>query len=178
MAIANLSVQLSGSMRASATLTPQGTASTSTLTNPQSSVTGGSTQVLSYGTSTAQADILCSGDFTLTAGSSVTLDLYTGTDFKDVFGATAALRKLKSIELHIVTGGDTAGVTIGNAASNGTALFFGANTQTWTIYPSGAPFMGGSPAGVAIGSTTKNLKVLNNGAISVTVRLVIAGTSV
>ena len=157
---------------------------------PQGVTTGGAASIrvpwaanndpaaLTYGTSSGLVDLITCSDRTLTAGSSGTYDLYTGTDLADLVGGTCAFRKVKLIQIAIVTGGDTAGVTIGNAASNGWAAFFGAAGNTMTIYPNGPAFAQGSPAGVAVGSSTKNLKVLNNGAASVTVRITIAGTSV
>mgnify|MGYP006935479258 FL=1 len=157
---------------------------------PQGVTTGGASNIrvpwsagndvgtLTFGTASGQIDLITVSDRTLTAGSSATYDLYTGTDLRDLVGGTCAFRKVKIVQITIVAGGDTAGVTIGNAASDGWAAFFGAATHTQTIYPSGPAFVQGSPAGVAVGASTKNLKVLNNGAVSVTVRIAIAGTSV
>lgn len=134
-------------------------------------------QTLAYGTSTGQADILCYQTRTLTAGATLTLDLYTGTDFKDVFGDTAALRKVKGLCVWVDSGGDTAGVTVGAAATDIWPAFFGNSSDVWNIFPSGPPLVGGSPAGVAVGAATKNLKILNNGAVSVVVGIAVAGTS-
>jgi hypothetical protein len=133
---------------------------------------------LTFGTTSGKVDLITCSDRTLTAGAAATYDLYTGTDLVDLGGLTCALRKVKFIQITITTGGDAAGVTVGNAAADGWAGFFGAAAHTYTIFPGGPAFGGGSPAGVAVGASAKNLKVLNNGAVSVTVRIVIAGTSV
>jgi hypothetical protein len=159
-----------------AQINPQGTA-TVALDKPTTSAVGSGELNLSFGTGSGEADIHCAGDFTLTAGASVTWDIYTGTDFKDVFNQTAAFRKLKGIFVAITSGGDTAGVTIGNAASNQCGLWFGAVTATWKIYPSGTPFIGSQPAGLTIAAGNANLKITNSSAVSVTVRVVLSGSS-
>ncbi len=170
-------INASGAITA-ATIDPQGTASPSGLESPSADAQGTGSQTLSYGTSSGAADILCAGDFTLAAAGTVEWDLFTGTDFKDVFGQTAAFRKLRGLFIAITDGGDTAGVTIGDAATDPNPLFFGAVDQTWTIFPDGPPMMGGSPAGVAVAGATSNLLITNNGAVEVTVRVMLAGTSV
>lgn len=167
-----VSAQVSG-----ASIAPQGTAASTSIASPTTAASGNGSLSLAYGTASGQGDIFCAGDFTLAAGATVTLDLYTGTDFKDVFGQTAAFRTLRGVYVGIVSGGDSDGLVVGNAASDGTALFFGSASQTWTVYPSGPPLAGGSPAGVTIGTTTKNLKIENAGAVSVTFRLILAGAS-
>jgi hypothetical protein len=163
---------------AGAQTNPQGTAATVSLALPTAEAFGSGSETISFGTGSGQCDIYCAGDFTLNAGASVTWDLFTGTDFKDVFGQTAAFRKLKALFVGITSGGDTAGVTVGNAASDVLELWFGAATSTWTIYPSGAPMIGGQPAGLTVDATNKNVKILNNGAVAVTVRVILAGSSV
>lgn len=177
MASAAGSLQLTAqAVIAGVTINPQGTAAV-TLSQPTAEANGTGEQTISFGTASGQGNLFLAGDFTLTAGASVTFDLFAGTDFKDLFGQTAAFAKLKAIFVGIITGGDTAGVTIGNAASNQLGLWFGAVTQTWTIYPSGAPLVGGQPAGVTVDNTHKNLKILNAGAVGVTVRVILVGSS-
>jgi hypothetical protein len=134
-------------------------------------------QTLAYGTGSGQADIICFQTRTLTAGATLTLDLYTGTDLKDLYGDTAALRKVKGLCVWVDSGGDTSGVTVGAAATNIWPAFFGNSSDVWNVFPSGPPLVGGSPAGVAVGAATCNLKILNNGAVSVVVGIAIAGTS-
>jgi hypothetical protein len=61
--------------------------------------------------------------------------------------------------------GSTNGVslTVGNPASNGTPLWFGAVTHTYTVKGINAvPFVQGDPAGVTLDATHKNIKVLND----------------
>ena len=133
---------------------------------------------LSYGTASGQADLIVCQDKTINATTSATYDLYTGTDLRDIDGQTAALRKVKYLKVSIVDGGDAAGVRVGGAASDEWVGFFAAAGDKTLIFPGGPPFVVGSPAGVAVGTTTKNLLIENLSAVAVTVRIVIAGTSV
>ena len=133
---------------------------------------------LTYGTASGKVDLITASDRTLTAGATATYDLYTGTDLKDLSGGTCAFRKVKFVEIMIVSGGDSSGVRIGGAAANIWPAFFADSSDKHLIFPSGPPYLGGSPAGVAVGAATCNLKLENLGAASVTVRVVVAGTSV
>lgn len=177
MAMTAGTVRASSSVTVNGTFPPQGV--TSTLNDTRISQTA-TTEVttLTYGTSSGMVDLITTSDRTLTAGATATYDLYTGTDLKDLDGLTCAFRKVKFINISIVSGGDTAGVTIGGAAADTWVAFFSDTTDKHKIFPSGPAYSGGSPAGVAVGNTTKNLKVENAGAVSVTYRVVIAGTSV
>ncbi len=161
------------------TKAPQGTATVAGIPSPGASASNGDTEVLAFGTATGLADIYCYAAFAINATTAVTFDLYTGTDFKNMMGDTAAFRKLKGIYVEVVDGtGDTAGVTIGGAASNGNILWFGNVNDTWTIFDGSPPFIGGNPAGVTVDATHCNLKIANNGAVSVTVIVALAGSSV
>jgi hypothetical protein len=135
-------------------------------------------QTLTYGTTSGTADIQCYQTRTIAATTTLTLDLYTGTDLKDIFGDTAALRKVKSLCVWVDSGGDTAGVRVGGAASDTWVAFFANTSDKHLIFPSGPAYLGGSPAGVAVGTTTKNLLIENLGAVSVVVGIAVAGTSV
>lgn len=160
-----------------ASIAPQGNASTKTLTSPSVSERSADSQALTFGTTSGTADIYCAVQNTLGAGASATYDIFTGTDLPNVFGGTAAIRTLRGIAVVIDSGGDASGVTIGGAASNATPLFFGNANDVWTIFPSGPPFAGGSDAGVAITNLLKNVKILNNGLVSVTFTIYLAGGS-
>jgi hypothetical protein len=133
---------------------------------------------LSYGTGSGQADLLVCQDKTINATTAATYDLYTGTDLLDIDGQIAAHRKVKYLKVSVADGGDAAGVRVGGAASDEWAGYFAAAGDKALIFPGGPPFVVGSPAGVAVGTTTKNLLVENLSAVAVTVRIVIAGTSV
>lgn len=141
------------------------------------SVSVGADQSLTYGTSSGKGDIFVMKSVTLTATTAATYDLYTGTDLIDLFGDTAAFRKIKSIVIWVYSGGDATGVAIGGAASNTWVANFADSSDKALIYPSGTPWCAGSPAGIAVGSSTKNLKVENLGAVSVTLYVCIAGSS-
>lgn len=176
MAMTAGTVRVSNGAKVSGTYPPQGV--TGELNNFVVSQSADAAAALSYGTASGQADLLVCQDRTLAATTAATYDLYTGTDLKDLAGLTAALRKVKYLGVFIVSGGDTAGVAIGGAA-NPWPGFFADVSDKAKIFPSGPPYQGGSPAGVATVVTTGiNLKVENLGAVSVTVRIVIAGTSV
>jgi hypothetical protein len=134
-------------------------------------------QVLTYGTASGQADIFCFQTRTILAAATLTLDLYTGTDLKDLFGDTAALRKVKGLCVWVDSGGDASGVRVGGAASDAWVAFFANTSDKHLIFPSGPPYLGGSPAGVAVGNTTKNLLLENLSAVTAVVGIAIAGTS-
>lgn len=166
----------SSGVKVSGTYPPQGV--TGDLKNFIVNQSADAAWALSYGTASGQADIEVCQDRTLAATTAATYDLYTGTDLKDLAGLTAALRKVKFIGVYIVSGGDTAGVAIGGAA-NPWPGFFSDVSDKAKIFPSGPAYQAGSPAGVATVVTTGiNLKIENLGAVPVTVRIVIAGTSV
>jgi len=177
MAMTDGYLRASTSLRVKGVFPPQGvTGSLSSHTiNQAAGVTVGT---LTYGTTSGKVDLIVVQDRTLTATTAATYDLYTGGDLKDLDGLTAALRKVKYVQVSIVSGGDSSGVRVGGAASDEWVGFFAAAGDMHLIFPSGPPFLGGSPAGKAVGAATKNLKVENLGAVSVTVRIVIAGTSV
>lgn len=172
----NGSLTASVGLRVSGTKAPQGTATTSTLPSPDAGASAGVEARWTYGTGSGQVDLIVAQDRTLNATTAETLNLYDGT-VKDLFGDAAAFRKLKFLGVWVVTGGDSAGVAVGGAASNATAAFFADATDKVKVFPSGPGFQTGSPAGVTVGATTCNLKVENLGAVAVTYRLVLGGTS-
>src|SRR5574338_1019772 len=105
MALTAGSVQVNASATVTgATIAPQGTASPNTLNSPTNDQNVTGSQSLTYGTSSGNADIVCAGEFTLAAGANVEWDLFTGTDFKNLFNQTAAFRNLKSIFVTILSG--------------------------------------------------------------------------
>lgn len=161
-----------------ASIAAQGNASPNGLAVPTYGPGSNDGQSLTYGTASAKADIYCAVQNTLAATTAATYDLYVGTDLKDVYGGTAAIRTLRGICIVIEDGGDASGLRIGGAATNATPLFFGNANDLWTIFPSGPPFAGGSDAGVVLTALLKNLKVENLGAVPVTFTVYLAGSSV
>ena len=158
-------------------IAPQGTATNVTLPNPTAEATASGTAAFAFGTGSGQCSIYCTADYLLNASGTVTIDIYAN-GLPNALGGDANFRTLKACVFSIVTGGDTAGVTIGNAASNAHALFFGTQTSTWTIYPgaSGIPLSGSSAAGATVDATHRNIKITNNSSsVAVTVRVVLAG---
>ncbi len=137
-------------------------------------------QVMGYGTGTDQMDLIVLQDRSLAAGAFELIDLYDGSTnsppIKDIGGwANAAFRRLKGFALWIADGGDTAGVTVGAAASNANTLWMGGTTPTQTVYPGGAPMSGGSDAGIVVSTSARYVKVLNNGAVAVTYTVAMGG---
>lgn len=176
MAMTDANVRASASCNLTGVYAPQGVSgdlNNLKLTQPVST----QIQALTYGTASGQVDLVTCSLRTLLATASATYDLYTGTDLKDLAGLTCAFRKVKFIQISIDSGGDASGVRIGGAASDEWVGFFSAAGDKYKIFPSGPPFLGGSPAGVAVGAATKNLLVENLGAVSVTLAIVIGGTS-
>lgn len=163
---------LTAAIRATGALLPANQAK-----GPKINVSDSFGQLLTYGTASANADIFVFQTRTLAGGAAATYDLYTGTDLKDVFGDTAAFRKIKSLAVWVDSGGDTSGVVIGGAATNIWPAFFVDSSDKWTVFPSGPALLGGSPAGVAVGAATCNIKIANAGAVSVVVGVALAGTS-
>jgi hypothetical protein len=162
---------------AAAQINPQGNAATVTLELPTVDEIGTADQVLTFGSDEGLGNIYCAGDFDLAPAGAMTIDLFAGTDLRDVFGGTAAFAKLKHIFVSVIDGGDEDGVTIGDAAANPLGLWFGAADGTWTIYPGGAPFLGGESVGVTVDNTAKNILFTNNGAEAVTIRIILAGSN-
>jgi len=104
---------------------------------------------------------------TLAAAATVEIDLYDGT-LKNLFEQSIVFVKLKLAAIFITDstyaiGGSTAAgqLRIGNASTNGNALWFGAIGNTQTIYPRGCPFIQGDPTGVTVSSTLKKVKLEN-----------------
>lgn len=130
-----------------------------------------------HGVGSGFGNIFCSYTAAIAAGGSATYDLYTGTDIKDVTGGTAAFRILRGIQVSVVDGGDSSGVRIGGAASDAHGLWFADTSDKADITPDGVCFEQGTLAGKTVGTGTKNLKVENLGAVEVTIRILLAGSS-
>lgn len=158
------------------TFPPQGASSTLRSTVIRQAASGQA--LLAYGTGTGACDILVCQDKVINATTAATYDLYTGTDLRDLDGGAAAFRKIKYAGVFIVSGGDATGFAVGGAAANQWVAFFSDVSDKHKIFPSGPPYQGGSPAGVAVGATTCNFRLENLGAVAITVRIVLAGTSV
>lgn len=133
---------------------------------------------LAFGTAAGQCDLEVCQDRTLAATTAATYDLFTGTDLKDLAGFTAALRNVRYFAVFIISGGDAAGVRIGGAGTNEWVGAFAAAGDMRKIWPGGLPHQDFNNAGLAVGTTTKNLKIENLGAVPVTVRIIIGGSSV
>jgi hypothetical protein len=170
-------LQIVGSGKVVGTQPSQGSAAASRATDPTNRATASGTLSLRFGIGTGSANLFCAPTIALAAGSSATYDLYAGTDLKDLFGQTAAFRTVRGFEVAVVDGGDASGVRIGGASSNEWVGFFASAGDQHLIYPDGAPYLAGSRAGKAVTSSAKNLKIENLGAVEVTIRVLLAGSS-
>jgi hypothetical protein len=148
------------------------TASGLNLTPPQ----GGSTVVgkdaYTNGSGAGQAAIVTQNIQTISASSSVTLDLTAQTD---VLGISVTFAKIKTLLFRLlnvsqdsVNGTDCSSVTVGAAASNPYLFGLGGTAPTNTINGGGQweqddPTAGG--LGLAI-TTNKNVKFLNNDSVN------------
>lgn len=139
---------------------------------------------LTTGTGSGQMDGFVWTVRELAASASDTLDLYAGSSLFTPFGEVARFQTLKFVWVQQVANpdGSTDGVslTVGNPVSNGTPLWFGDVTHTYTVKGvSAVPFAQGDPAGVTLDATHKNIKVLNDsGSAKVNYALVLAGVLV
>lgn len=133
---------------------------------------------LNFGVGSGYVDRSCVKDIAIPAGSSVTLDLYTGTDLPALQEEAAPLRRVKFLKVAVLSGGDTSGVRIGGAASDEWVGYFAAAGDKFDIFPGGPPFSVGSPAGKDVGATTKNFKMENLGAAEVVLRVSAGGSVV
>jgi hypothetical protein len=167
-----------GSWRLSGGLVAKGqNAFTGSVKAPKVTIPASAAQALAFGTGSGRCDLIVVETRTLAAGVNESLNLYDGS-LIGIDGLPAPFRKLKGLFVWVSSDGDAAGVTIGSAGTNPHALFFGAATHTWTIFPGGPGLSGGNPAGVTVDATHNALKVLNNGAVAVTYGVALAGTSV
>lgn len=177
----NGSFQASCSVQLSGTFPPQGVLSlVSPLRNTVIGQAASAQPDLTYGAGTGKVNLIVCSDHDLAASGGAddaTYDLYTGTDLRDLDGGAAPFRVVRYAAVFIITGGDSAGVRVGGAASDCWPAFFADATDKWLIKPGGLPFQGCTREGVAVGTTTKNLYVENLGAVPVTIRTIVAGSS-
>lgn len=142
------------------------------------SATPTASQSLVYGTGAGTLTIITNNTYVIGPSGTLTLNLFDGS-MTDMAGATAPFRLLRGYSIFVQSGGDSTGVTIGNAGSNPHPLFFGATSATKTIYPGGPDDSGGTGVGtgVAVTSTVANVKIVNNSPSAfVTVVVTFTGT--
>lgn len=134
----------------------------------------GTISTLGFGSGEGSLAVIVDQVRGLTAGASETLDLYDGS-LLDVHEDPAEFRVLREYAVWVVSGGDTDGLTIGQAGANPHPLFWIGTTPGKTIYPGGIGDAGTDPSGVAVTATVRNLKLTNNGAVALTYRIYLAG---
>ncbi len=134
---------------------------------------------LEFGTGSGRIDGITVSDRSIPASSSVTYDLYTGTDLTGALAEAIPFRLVRQVKVSILSGG-ASGVRIGGASSNEWVGWFVAAGDKADIYAGGPPFWQGDPVtGVAVGSSTKNLKIENlSSTAAVVVRVLVAGNQV
>ena len=101
----------------------------------------------------------------LASAATVELDLFDGT-LKNRFNESVVFNNLKFAAIFLTSSsyevpGTTGQIRIGNAASNGNAMWFGAIGNTQTIYPGGLPFLQGATAGVTVNTSLRKVKLEN-----------------
>lgn len=181
MAMTDCTLVASSKLALTGRFPPQGVASTLADLRTSQSANVDCT-AFTFGTGSNQVDLESCSDRTLDAAGgaapTLTADLFTGTDLKDLAGGTAAFRHIKFIQISIRSGGSALGVRVGGAAANTWAAFFADATDKAKIFPGGPAYAGGEPTvGVVVDATHKNLLIENLAAVAVTIRIVIAGTS-
>lgn len=123
-------------------------------------------KTLQYGTASGLIDTIIFQPRELAGAATETLNLFDGS-LLDIFKETGGLQTLREIYIQQIANADAStastGATIGNAALNGTQLWFGAVTHTYTLNGlTGIPFHQGDDAGVTIDNTHKNVLITNN----------------
>ncbi len=110
----------------------------------------------------------------LAAAGTVTIDL-TALDSPDGTAGAVSLSSLVCLCIQIT--GTTGKLTIGNAASSGNAINFGAVTNTLTILPAAPGFLFGDPSGVGVtvSGAAKNIKLENTHGSETVDYILIAG---
>jgi len=133
---------------------------------------------LEFGTGDETFDRVTVSDRAVPAGSSVTWDLYTGTDLLGPAGEVCAFRTIREVVISIVSGG-ASGIRIGGASSNEWPGWFAAAGDKRDIYAGGPPFWDGDPqGGKVVTSAAKNLKVENlSSSVECVVRVAIVGSA-
>lgn len=153
-----------------ATRPAQGASTNNTLAKPTLTVPQGWSVNLTWGQTTGYFESFVCLMNTLAGAASVTYDLFDGS-LSDVTGVSAPFRTLLYVAVYQVAnasgvaGSNSSGFTIGNAAANAHALWFGAAAQTYSLLGvNGVPFFHGDSTGKTVDATHRNVKILNNDA--------------
>lgn len=118
-------------------------------------------QSFSNGTGSGAANLVFTSNVALTSGNSTTHDL---TALTDSSGATINMAKVKVICVYN-TSTTAAIIEVGGAAANAYTGFLKDATDIVQVHPGGAACWSDND-GIATSGTSKNLKVLSNGATS------------
>lgn len=127
------------------------------------------------GTGAGQINLLYAKQIALVASTPQTLDL---SSLADISGATVNFARIREIVIQVVTATSAFNVTVGAAASNPFAAFWG-TTGTDTVFAGSTryftdPTSVGAGVGAVTSGTSKSLK-LDPGSNNVTINLLIAG---
>lgn len=137
-------------------------------------VSRGVVQSLSFGTGSGQFNEAAVVSTLIDPAQVYVLNLWNGSVL-NLAGDPAVFANLRSFWAAVVSGGDSSGVKIAPAASNGNALWWGGTTPYKVIFPSGAAEEGGSPAGVAVSAAASTVEFTNLGAVPAAVVVALAG---
>lgn len=129
------------------------------------------------GTGAGQINLIYARQLTLVASTPQTIDL---TALADLSGATVNFARIRELVIQVVTSTSGFDVTLGAAASNPWAPFWG-TTGTDTVFAGSIryftdPTSVGAGVGAVTSGTSKNLK-LDPGSKNLTLNLLIAGCS-
>ncbi len=165
----------------SGTVPPQGTASTSTLRSAPIRQTRKSAVAFTHGTAAGACNLYVCQQRSLAASATETLNLFDGTLVGMAREATG-FATIKFIQIFLIpnpagtTGASS--ITVGNAAADVQALWFGGDTHTVAVFKDGPAFQQGDPTGKTVDNTNKNLKIANDDGSNVaTFQILIGGVS-
>lgn len=134
----------------------------------------GTVQALAFGTGEGQFNEAAVWAGLIDPGQTLVLNLWNGS-ISNLEDRPAVFANLRSFWAAIIAGGDSSGVKIQPAASNGNNLWFGGTTPYKVIFPNGPAEEGGSDAGVSVSAAAAVVELVNLGAVAASVVVALAG---
>lgn len=132
------------------------------------------------GTGPGQIDVIYRNLLTLAAAASLTIDLKGGNSEKDVLNNALSFAKIRRFLVQIVSPGSTKSLKVGpqNVSNPWAALLGSAVLTTDYITVKDKLEITDSQDGFVVSGTSKQIKILNSSAVSVTALIEFHGTSV
>jgi len=174
-------LQADGAFTVTGTFPPQGTASTSTLRAAPIRQSRKYVVSFTHGTGAGACNLYVCQQRTLAASTSETLNLFDGS-LVGIAREATGFATIKFIQVFLIPNPSGAtgatSITIGNAAADVQALWFGGDTHTASVFKDGPAFQQGDPTGKTVDNTNKNLLITNaDGTNAATYQILIAGLS-